>query len=106
MTTEPLTTGLQERLSDHRFRSGAYWVLSQLALCYPYCILSQRPSRCPMPLLVPLLEFNHYRSIMVPSLPSPAHSPEKRITDGYFVQISEACRTSGGVEKWNSKVPS
>jgi hypothetical protein len=35
MTTEPLAAGLQERLSDHRFRSGAYWVLSQLALCYP-----------------------------------------------------------------------
>ena len=36
MTTEPFAAGLQERLSDHRFRSGAYWVLSQLALCYPY----------------------------------------------------------------------
>ena len=35
MTTVPLTTGLQERLSDHRFRFGAYGVLSQLALCYP-----------------------------------------------------------------------
>jgi hypothetical protein len=35
MTTEPLAARLQERLSDHRFRSGAYWVLSQLALCYP-----------------------------------------------------------------------
>jgi hypothetical protein len=35
-----------------------------------------------------------------------AHSPEKRMTDGNFGQISEACRTSVGVEKWNSKVPS
>jgi len=50
----------------------------------------------------------HYRnfSIMVPLLPLSAHSPEKPMTDGNFGQISEACRTSGGVEKWNSKVPS
>ena len=41
-----------------------------------------------------------------PLLPLPAHSPEKRMTDGNFGQISEACRTSGGVEKWNSMVPS
>jgi len=37
---------------------------------------------------------------------APAHSPEKRMTDGNSGQISEACRTSGAVEKWNSKVPS
>ena len=41
-----------------------------------------------------------------PLLPLPAHSPEKRMTDGNFGQISETCRTSGGVEKWNSMVPS
>ena len=46
------------------------------------------------------------RSISVPLIPLPAHSPEKRMTDGNFGQISEACRTCGGVEKWNSKVPS
>jgi hypothetical protein len=34
------------------------------------------------------------------------HSPEKLMTSGNSGQISEACRTSGGVAKWNSKVPS
>jgi hypothetical protein len=69
---------------------------------------SPRVGFTPMSLFVPLLEFNHYRnfSIMVPLLRLPAHSPEKRMTDGNFGQISEACRTSGGGEKWNSKVPS
>jgi hypothetical protein len=35
MTTEPLAAGLQERLSDHRFRSGAYLGLIAACLVLP-----------------------------------------------------------------------
>ena len=33
-------------------------------------------------------------------------SPEKLMTGGNSGQISEACRTSGAAQKWNSRVPS